>query len=81
MVLSLAIVAGHAAAVPEVVDEGVTAFLFNPDDVALAEILVKLLEEPAMRHALGSAGRARVHQYNAPVVARQFLAAIGIASM
>jgi glycosyltransferase involved in cell wall biosynthesis len=81
MASSLAIVAGRAAAVPEVVAEGVTALLVNPDDdVELAEILGRLLKEPAARHAMGSAGRVRVRQYDAPVVARQFLAAIGIAS-
>jgi phosphatidyl-myo-inositol dimannoside synthase len=79
MASSLPIVAGRAAAVPEVVDEGVTALLVDPgDETALAESLATLLDEPAMRLAMGSAGAERVRKYDAPVVARQFLDAVGI---
>jgi glycosyltransferase involved in cell wall biosynthesis len=79
MASSLPVVAGRAAAVPEVVAEGVTALLVNPDDeAALADSLVELLDDPAKRLAMGCAGRARVRQYDATVVARQFLEAVGI---
>ena len=79
MASSLPVVAGRAAAVPEVVAEGATALLVHPDDeAALADRLVELLDDPAKRHAMGSAGRARVSRYDAPVVARQFLEAVGI---
>jgi phosphatidyl-myo-inositol dimannoside synthase len=79
MASSLPIIASRAAAVPEVVAEGVSALLVNPDDgTALADSLAKLLGDPARRLAMGSAGRAHVRQYDAPVVARQFLAAAGI---
>lgn len=79
MASSLAVVAGRAAAVPEVVAEGATALLVSPDDeAALADALVQLLDDPARRMAMGAAGRARVRQYDAPVVARQFLEAAGI---
>lgn len=80
MASSLPIVAGRAAAVPEVVADGVTALLVDPDDAEeLAENLTQLLDDPARRAEMGSAGRARVDHYDAPVVARQFLDAIGIA--
>ena len=80
MASSLPVVAGRAAAVPEVVEEGVTALLVDPcDDAALARSLETLLDHPAMRAAMGSAGHARVRAYDAPIVARQFLAAIGVA--
>jgi glycosyltransferase involved in cell wall biosynthesis len=80
MAASLPIVAGRAAAVPEVVEEGVTALLVDPsDDTALARSLETLLDQPAMRAAMGSAGRTRVREYDAPIVARRFLAAIGLA--
>jgi len=80
MASSLPVVAGRAAAVPQVVDEGVTALLVDPDDPeALADNLVKLLDDPARRAAMGAAGRTHVRQYDAPVVARQFLEAVGIA--
>ena len=80
MASSLPVLAGRAAAVPEVVAEGVTALLVDPnDEAALTNRLETLLDDPARREALGSAGCLRVLRYDAPVVARQFLAAIGIA--
>ena len=80
MASSLPVVAGRAAAVPEVVAEGVTALLVDPnDEAALTNSLEKLLDDPALRDAMSSAGGLRVKRYDAPVVARQFLNAIGIA--
>jgi glycosyltransferase involved in cell wall biosynthesis len=79
MASSLPVVAARAAAVPEVVAEGVTALLVDPnDEAALTNNLEKLLDDPAQREAMSSAGCLRVQRYDAPVVARQFLEAIGI---
>jgi phosphatidyl-myo-inositol dimannoside synthase len=81
MASSLPVIAGRAAAVPEVVEEGVTALLVDPDDdVALADVLAKLLDEPARQLTMGAAGRVHVRKYDAPVVARQFMEAIGLGS-
>jgi glycosyltransferase involved in cell wall biosynthesis len=80
MASSLPIVAGRAAAVPEIVDEGVNGFLVDPDDhVTLAQTLARLLEKPETRQAMGSAGFDRVRQYDSPIVARRFLELLGIA--
>lgn len=80
MASSLPIIATRVAAVPEVVADGVTALLIDPgDETALAQTLEKLLRDPALRAGLGNAGRAHVARFAAPVVARQFLSAIGIA--
>ena len=80
MASSLPIVAGRAAAVPEVVNEGVNGFLVDPDDQkTLAQTLGRLLEKPETRQAMGSAGFARVRQYDSPIVARRFLDLVGIA--
>lgn len=80
MASSLPIVAGRAAAVPELVDHGVTGFLVEPGDhETLAQNLTTLLEEPETRLAMGSAGLARVRHYNSPIVARRFLDVVGIA--
>src|SRR4029077_13214703 len=69
MASSLPIVAGRAAAVPEVVNEGVNGFLVDPDDPkTLALTLARLLEKPETRLAMGSAGFARVCQYDSPIV-------------
>jgi glycosyltransferase involved in cell wall biosynthesis len=79
MASSLPILATRVAAVPEVVLDRVTALLANPgDEPALAQILVTLLDDAFLRERLGNAGRARAARFAAPVVARQFLEAIGI---
>lgn len=74
MAAGRAIVACRAAAVPEIVDDGVTGLLTKPGDpTALAGALTELLDDPARRARLGEAGRERVRDYAAPVVARRFL--------
>jgi glycosyltransferase involved in cell wall biosynthesis len=81
MASSLPVVAGRAAAVPEVVADGVTALLVDPSDEAeLKSGLESLLDDPSRRAAMGAAGLERVQRYDAPVVARQFLDALGISS-
>lgn len=82
MASSLPVIAGRAGAVPEVVVEGETAFLVDPeDDARLAYLLETLLGDRAKRLAMGAAGYQHVRRYDAPVVARQFLAAVGIATL
>jgi glycosyltransferase involved in cell wall biosynthesis len=80
MASSLPIIATRAAAVPEVVADGVTALLIDPgDETALAQAVENLLDDSDLRTRLGNAGRKHVARFNAPVVARQFLSAVGIA--
>lgn len=82
MAASLPIVAGDAAAVPEVVRNGVTGILVRPDDSeALARALQLLLDDPEARKAMGAAGCAEVGRYDAPIVAREFLEAVDIPSV
>jgi glycosyltransferase involved in cell wall biosynthesis len=81
MAAGLPIVAVRAAAVPEVVLDGVCGILVppgNPD--ALAGALKSLLSSPAERHRMGDAGRQRVSIYDAPFVAARFLEAVGLAA-
>jgi glycosyltransferase involved in cell wall biosynthesis len=79
MASSLPIIATRVAAVPEVVSDGVTALLANPgDESTLAQMLETLLGDAALRKRLGDAGRGHAARFAAPVVARQFLAAIGV---
>jgi len=79
MASSLPIIATRVAAVPEVVADGVTGLLIDPgDEAALAHTLERLLRDQDLQKQLGSAGRARVGQFAAPVVARQFLAAVDL---
>jgi glycosyltransferase involved in cell wall biosynthesis len=82
MAASLPIVAGNAAAVPEVVRDGVTGILIRPDDrEAIARAIQKLLDEPETRTAMGAAGCVEVRRYDAPIVARQFLDALHCESL
>jgi glycosyltransferase involved in cell wall biosynthesis len=79
MAASLPIVAGDAAAVPEVVRDGVTGILVKPHDCeAFARALQLLLDQPETRKAMGAAGCAEVRRYDAPIIARAFLGAVDI---
>ena len=74
MAAGLPIVAARAAAAPEVAPH---AILVEPDSAeALASGLLALFRNPARTLEIAEAGRQRVRQYDAPVVARKFLAAV-----
>lgn len=76
MASSLPIIATRVAAVPEVVSDGL---LVDPgDESALVHAIETLLNDAALRERLGGAGRVHVARFAAAVVARQFLAAIGV---
>jgi len=77
MASGLPIVAARAAAIPETVAEGEVGLLADPDDPAgLDGALRRLLEDAALRRDLGAAGRRRVEQYRAELVAEQFLVSV-----
>jgi glycosyltransferase involved in cell wall biosynthesis len=79
MASGLPIVASCAAAIPEVVPDGECGVLVKPGDAeGFAAALDRLLNDPSARQRLGQAGRRRAVQYGAPLVAEQFLAAIGL---
>jgi glycosyltransferase involved in cell wall biosynthesis len=81
MAASLPIVAVRAAAVPEVVLDGVCGLLVPPGSPeALAGALNHLLSSAEERSRLGEAGRQRVSIYDAPLVAARFLEAVGLAA-
>jgi glycosyltransferase involved in cell wall biosynthesis len=65
------IVAARAAAVPEVVCDGILVEPDNPE--ALAEALLMLYREPDVRGSLGSAGVRRVEEFEMHRVAALFL--------
>jgi glycosyltransferase involved in cell wall biosynthesis len=65
------IVAARAAAVPEVVRDGILVESENPE--ALAEALLTLYREPDLRSSLGSAGARRVEEFEMRRVAALFL--------
>ncbi len=54
------VVATRVDGIPEVVEEGVTGFLFEPHDVAgMAAALTRLLEDVPLRIRMGAEGRQR----------------------
>ena len=63
MACSRAVVATHAGGIPEVVEDGVTGLLVPPrDHAALAQAIVGLLKDDALRKRMGGAGLARVSE-------------------
>jgi glycosyltransferase involved in cell wall biosynthesis len=74
MAAGLAVVACRSAAVPEIVEEGRTGLLVNPqspDELAMA--LETLLRNDGLRAALGAAGASRVAALDLEPVARRFV--------
>ena len=81
MAAGLPIVAARAGAVPEVVPDGVCGILVSPGSPdALARALDRLLSSAEEQCRMGEAGRRRASLYDAPLVATQFLEAVGLES-
>jgi phosphatidylinositol alpha-1,6-mannosyltransferase len=63
MALGKPVVAGNHGGIPEIVQDGVTGFLVDPDDPpALALRLIELLQDEPLRRKMGDAGRRRVEE-------------------
>jgi glycosyltransferase involved in cell wall biosynthesis len=78
MASGLPVVAGDAAAVPEVVPHGEAGLLVAPrDEAALAAALERLLDDPGLREEMGEAGRRRARDFGWDRVARRFLRVAG----
>jgi glycosyltransferase involved in cell wall biosynthesis len=61
MAMGKPVVASRVGGIPEAVEDGVTGILVPPANSSkLADALVHLLEQPALRHSMGEAGRKRV---------------------
>lgn len=77
MASGLPVVAGDAAAVPEVVPDGEAGLLVPPEDEgALADALVRLLEDPELRERMGARGLERADEFAWDRVAERFVAAV-----
>jgi glycosyltransferase involved in cell wall biosynthesis len=60
MAAGVPVVAARATGAVDLVGDGVTGFLVEPDDIAgYADALARLIEDPALRRAAGAAGHAR----------------------
>jgi glycosyltransferase involved in cell wall biosynthesis len=77
MAAGLPVVSCRAAAIPEVVTDGMTGILTPPrEPAALADALESLLRDPARAAALGAEGRRRVEGFTPRHVAERFLDAV-----
>ena len=77
MAAGLPVVACRAAAIPEVVEDGVTGLLVPPRSPdRLAVVLEVLAADPGRARAMGNAGRRGVTAYTPERVAAQFLEAV-----
>lgn len=68
------IVAARAAAVPEVVQNGILVEPENPE--GLAEGLARIYHDPELRLSLGAAGARDVEQYDVNRIARRFISEV-----
>jgi len=61
MAYGLPVIVTDVGSIPEVVTDGVEGFLIKPGDLeALAECIMRLWTDPALRQRMGAAGRTRV---------------------
>lgn len=57
------VIAGSAPAVQELVENGVNGYRVTHDSAEIAEALIPLLQDPAMRERMGRAGREKQQTY------------------
>jgi glycosyltransferase involved in cell wall biosynthesis len=70
----------RAGATTELVEDGVSGFVVDPDDInGMVERLVELARYPALRAQLGSAAQERTARHEPALAARAWLAAIDYA--
>lgn len=69
------VITTRVSGIPELVEDGVTGFLVEPEDsAAIAERLLKVRAEPAAAHAMACRGRRRVEEeFNVVINARRQL--------
>jgi glycosyltransferase involved in cell wall biosynthesis len=74
MALSKPVVATAVGGVPEVVSDGEAGFLVPPGDAeTMANRIIQLIEDPALREKMGRNGRERVlRHYDMRLIARQW---------
>jgi alpha-maltose-1-phosphate synthase len=63
MSMRVPVVGTRLHAMPEIIEDGVTGLLVDPDDDQLADALARLLADPELRVRMGDAARARVEAH------------------
>lgn len=82
MVNKKAVVATKVDGIPEIVQDGVTGLLVEPEDPrSLAEALMKLSKDPALRETFGQRGRDRaLRNFTWDVISTRYLSTFGVAT-
>ncbi len=63
MAMKLPVISTKIAAIPEIVEDGVSGILVHPNDEnALAEVVIKLIEDQSLRKSLGDNARKRIEE-------------------
>ena len=74
MAVGVPVVGFALNALPELVDDGVTGLLTEPDGEALVAAMLRLIDDPALRVGMGHAARARVlERYDARVTTARLI--------
>ncbi|RZT54672.1 glycosyltransferase involved in cell wall biosynthesis [Sphingomonas sp. BK036] len=69
MAASVPVVAARATGAVDLIDDGRTGFLVPPTDIAgYADAIGRIVAEPGLRHAMGSAGHAKAAGYRWDVI-------------
>lgn len=69
----LPVVGARAGGVPECIQEGITGYICEPDDVhTFSEKVSQLLKDENLRKKFGEAARVRVESYSPESIAKQF---------
>ena len=77
MAAGVAVIASPTGAVPEIVVDGETGLIVPSDPASLAEAMLRLAADQALRNAMGDAGRKRVEEkFDARITTGALLAVI-----
>jgi len=74
MAAGLPIVASRIGGIPELVNDGKTGYLVQPNDaVALAKAIKRLIDAPGLRRKMGEAAKAASQAYDETKIAKTFI--------
>ncbi len=74
MAAGLPIVASRIGGIPELVNDGKTGYLVQPNDaVALAKAIKRLMDAPGLRRQMGEAAKAASKAYSEEKIAKAFI--------
>ncbi len=68
------VIGTNVGGLPEVVEDGVCGFLFNPDAIEkMSEAAIKILEDEEIRYKMGKAARKRAKLFDSKIIIPQYI--------